>query len=208
MNSKVKTLEKQFYSDGYRLGMKLAESNITDDALYKAVGTLHHMVDEIIKAFTGFAGENNKMPACSKGCHWCCHQPVFALSYELDLLNNFLQNKFNEEIRNHIAIRADDKRRKLSACKDDEILHSKIPCPLLEDGICIAYEARPVACRIYLSTDVDSCLKFFHDPENDESIPALLQFPMRMGRLINEGFKAALKANGVKVEEFRIEEKL
>jgi hypothetical protein len=31
---------------------------------------------------------------------------------------------------------------------------------------------------------------------------------MRLGRMLNEGFKAALKANGLKAEEFRIEEKL
>jgi hypothetical protein len=31
---------------------------------------------------------------------------------------------------------------------------------------------------------------------------------MRLGRMMNEGFKAALKTSGMKVEEFRIEEKL
>ncbi|HDR51600.1 MAG TPA: hypothetical protein ENN90_08265 [Mariniphaga anaerophila] len=62
--------------------------------------------------------------------------------------------------------------------------------------------------EIYLSANLESCLYFYEEPENEKSFPALLQFPMRMGRMLNEGFKAALKANGIKVEEFRIEEKL
>jgi hypothetical protein len=31
---------------------------------------------------------------------------------------------------------------------------------------------------------------------------------MRAGRMMNEGFKSALKTNGIKIQEFRIEEKL
>ena len=72
----------------------------------------------------------------------------------------------------------------------------------------MAYKARPVACRIYLSSNLNSCLKFYNEPEDKNNYPALLNFPMRAGRLMNEGFKAALKAGGIVAKEFRIEEKL
>jgi hypothetical protein len=65
-----------------------------------------------------------------------------------------------------------------------------------------------MACRIYLSSNLETCLKFFNTPEDKSNYPALLEFPMRVGRMTNEGFKAALKTNGVIAKEFRIEEKI
>jgi hypothetical protein len=91
---------------------------------------------------------------------------------------------------------------------EKEILNSKFPCPLLENGACSAYPARPMACRIYLSSDVNTCLKFYREPEDETTYPALLDFPMRAGRMMNEGFKAALKAHGINIQEFRIDQKM
>jgi Fe-S-cluster containining protein len=208
MNINLKELEKQFHADGYRLGMQAVEAGFTQDALQKAVQQLHQLVDEVIEAFYTLAERNNQVPACSKGCHWCCHQPVYAMSYELDMLNQFLKDNFSTAKRNDIAVRSAGKREKLSSMSGDNLLNSKVPCPLLEKGACMAYQARPVACRIYLSSNVASCLQFYHDPAKEDSIPALLQFPLRMGRMLNEGFKAALKAHGMNAEEYRIDEKI
>ena len=91
---------------------------------------------------------------------------------------------------------------------EPELLNAKFPCPLLENGACLAYSARPMACRIYLSSDVKSCLRFFKEPGDIDSIPALLNLPLRAGKMMNEGFKAALKASGYETKEYRIEEKL
>ena len=208
MNFNLKELEKQFHADGFRMGMIAVEGGFSDETLYAAVKNLHEMVDELVESFSEFAGRNDQEPACKKGCHWCCHQPVFALSYELDYLSDFVDENFSAPLRKEISARAIEKHKKLENLKGDALLNSKLPCPLLENGSCMTYAARPVACRIYLSTQLDSCLNFYNEPENDSSIPALLQFPMRMGRMLNEGFKAALKANRVKVEEFGIEKKL
>jgi hypothetical protein len=65
-----------------------------------------------------------------------------------------------------------------------------------------------MACRIYLSSDVNSCLKFFHHPEDKSNYPALLNLTLRCGQMMNEGFKAALKTSGRITKEFRIEERI
>jgi Fe-S-cluster containining protein len=208
MNFNLKELEKQFFADGFRLGMQAVESDLTQETLKRAVQQLHTVVDEVIEAFYKLAEQHNQVPACSKGCHWCCHQPVYAISYELDFLNQYLKENFSTATLNIIAERSNEKREKLSVLKGDNLLYSKVPCPLLENGACIAYEARPVACRIYLSSNVASCLHFYNEPFNEESIPALLQFPLRMGRMLNEGFKSSLKSHGIITEEYRIDEKL
>jgi Fe-S-cluster containining protein len=208
MNIDLKELEKQFHADGYRIGMTAVNTGFSNEALFAAVKNLHQMVDEMVDSFSEFAERQNQKPACKKGCHWCCHQPVFALEYELDYLCGFISKNFNAEIQKQIASRAAEKRKRLENLSDESLLNSKFPCPLLDQGICMAYAARPIACRIYLSANLESCLKFYRNPEDENSVPALLQLPMRLGRMMNEGFKAALKTSGMKVEEFRIEEKL
>jgi hypothetical protein len=65
-----------------------------------------------------------------------------------------------------------------------------------------------MACRIYLSYKLESCLEFYRNPDNDANYPALLEFPLRAGQMMNEGFRAALKESGLETAEFRIEEGL
>jgi hypothetical protein len=92
--------------------------------------------------------------------------------------------------------------------KRAEMLNYKSACPLLEDGACIAYAARPMACRIYLSTSVESCRRFYDDPGDAVNYPALLEFPLRAGRMLNEGFVAAFRQHGYPSSEVRMEEGL
>jgi Fe-S-cluster containining protein len=210
MNSLQNTdkLLKAFYSDGFSLGMEVFTSGFNQKKLLESIFQLHDSVDSFIQSFEEFVTKNEKKIHCRKGCAWCCYQPVFALSYELDYLNDFVSKHFDKQKQDEIRKRAKAKKQKLNSLSEEDILNSKFPCPLLENGACTAYEARPMACRIYLSTNVKTCLDFFHHPEDKKSIPALLDFPMRAGRMMNEGFKSALKTNGMKIHEFRIEEKL
>jgi len=200
--------EKAFYTDGYQLGMEAFKTGQGQKSLFAAQASMYSAIDGLIDSLSEFAEKQGTPVHCKKGCEWCCHQPVFALSYEMDYLNHFFRENFDEQLQLEIRKRAEQKRQKLGFLNEKEILNSKFPCPLLEDGACSAYPARPMACRIYLSAEVSTCLKFFDDPENTDSFPALLDFPMRAGRLMNEGFKAALKANGIKTQEFRLEEKI
>ncbi|HKI89440.1 MAG TPA: YkgJ family cysteine cluster protein [Draconibacterium sp.] len=207
-NQSFDKLLKAFYSDGFSLGMAVFISDFNPKKLFKSILHMHNSVDSFILSFNDFVTKNGKKIHCKKGCSWCCHQPVFALSYELDYLNNYISKHFDKQKQDEIRKRAKAKKQKLNSLGEKDILNSKFPCPLLENGACTAYEVRPMACRIYLSTNVKTCLDFFHKPEDKKSIPALLDFPMRAGRMMNEGFKAALNTNGMKIQEFRIEEKL
>lgn len=208
MNNSQKDIENAFYSDGYKLGMKVADSNGDRNILFQSVSEMYDAIDSFIESFTEFAKKQNQQIDCKKGCEWCCHQPVFALDYEMEYLNDFVRCNFSIEIQNEIKQRAENKNQKLSMLKEPELPNAKHPCPLLENGSCLAYEARPMACRIYLSTNVKSCLNFFQRPKGKKSIPSLLNLTLRSGQMMNEGFKAALKIHGIKTQEFRIEEKL
>lgn len=206
MKENFNKLEKQFYADGFRLGMEAAESGPFRKNLLVSVRKMYALIDEFIATLLQFARENNQSVHCKRGCSWCCYQPVFALSYELLVLDDFIQQNFDLQTRTEIESRAASKQKKLAGLSGDRLLDSRVACPLLINGSCIAYEARPMACRIYLSTQLSTCLKFFNSPDDKSNYPALLQFPLRTGRLLNEGFKAALKSKGMEVMEFRIEE--
>lgn len=208
MNNNQKNIENAFYSDGYKLGMDVAGSDNNRDVLFESVSEMYVEIDSLIDSLTEYAERQNKQIDCKKGCEWCCHQPVFALDYEMEFLNDFVRRNFNEEIQDDIKKRAVYKNEKLSMLVEADLLNAKYPCPLLENGACMAYQARPMACRIYLSSDVKTCLNFFQKPKSKTSIPALLNLTLRTGQMMNEGFKAALKTQGVKTQEFRIEEKL
>jgi len=205
----MENIEKAFYHDGFQLGIKATDdTGFSEQGIFNGLIQMYAAIDELNDSLFDFAKKQRQTIHCRKGCSWCCHQPIFALDYELDFLKNHIQNHFSVAEQKAIRQRAAEKNNKLKSLENDALINSKHPCPLLKNATCMAYDARPVACRIYLSTNVNSCMKFFNEPEDKTSFPALLDFPMRAGRMMNEGFKAALRSNGLVSKEFRIEEKL
>lgn len=207
-NQNFTEIEKAFYSDGYTLGMKAVEENLSQEALYFSISEMYSAIGDLIGSLSNLAEKQGQAIHCKKGCDFCCHQPVYALDYEMQFLNTFIENNFTETEKIEAKSGANIKKEKLSKLNKTELLNSKFPCPLLVNGACSAYEARPMACRIYLSTNLKSCQIFYNEPENKSNFPALLEFPMRAGRMMNEGFKSALKTVEKISKEYRIEEGL
>lgn len=200
--------DRIFYSDGYQLGQSYFQQGLSNDSLFSAIESLYSAIDALNDSIIALAERQNMAVACFKGCHWCCHQAVFANSYELHFLSEEIKKNFTPDELSGLIERAETKHTITSNLEKDKILKYKSPCPLLKDGACSSYASRPMACRIYLSTKLETCLEFFHHPENETNYPALIDFPLRAGRMLNEGFGAALKEYGVETAEFRIEEGL
>ncbi|BBE15933.1 hypothetical protein AQPE_0069 [Aquipluma nitroreducens] len=200
--------ERIFYSDGYRLAQSAIEEGLSNDTLFTAIESLYDAIDGLNDSIIALAERQNIKVACFKGCHWCCQQAVFANSYELHFLSEKIKKDFNPEDLTDVIAKTDAKYRITSNLSDDDILKYKAPCPLLHEGACSAYAARPMACRIYLSTKLQTCLEFYHHPENETNFPALIDLPLRAGQMMNEGFRAALKESGIETAEFRLEEGL
>ena len=207
-NPQFEQLEKAFFHDGYQLAMKAVEANMEWEVLHQSLKEMYAAIDGLIDSLFVYARQQNQSIDCKRGCSWCCHQPVFALDYELDYLKATVNNLPDAETVSAIQEKAKQKQAKLGNLKGDELMNAKHPCPLLKNDTCSVYEARPMACRIYLSSDVKSCVHFYNHPDDKTTYPALLDMPMRLGRMMNEGFKSALKTNAIEAKEFRIEEKL
>lgn len=201
-----KEIGRIFYRDGYRLALHHLEKELSSSNLEAAIGELYRAVDELLEAFLQRSALEGKSSDCKLGCAWCCHQEVFALSHEFLFLNEYVNQHLSREVRMRILEKAREKVKLTMNKTVEEQLMIRSACPFLESGSCMAYEARPMACRIYLSSSALSC-KIEHDhPHNSQHHPDLFEFPLQAGRMLNEGFVACLKQMGLQVAELPIEQ--
>lgn len=187
--------DEAFFKDGYNLCDTYLSLEFNKANLFSAQKQLYKSIDELITSFLNRTETEGNPTACKKGCSFCCHQTVMASPYELLYLADFVLNKFKGEALQVITERAEDKTSKSSKLKINQLLNYKQPCPLLHPtgGFCRAYQARPMACRIYLSSDVKSCKDDLKNPNNDAIFPKLYDMPLRAGRMMNEGFQARIR---------------
>ncbi len=200
--------DRIFYSQGYKLAQSAIEKGFTTQTLFEAVSSMYETIDQLNDSILDLAKKHQNDIACTKGCQWCCHQAVYANSYEIHFLSEKIKSSFPENDLKEITLKAENKSALTSKLSESNRLKYKSPCPLLKNGACSAYSYRPMACRIYLSTQLASCIEFYENPESEENYPALLDFPLRAGRMMNEGFASALKEIGIETAEFSFEDGL
>jgi len=124
------------------------------------------LVDQVGQVFTKVSSEFSEEVKCKAGCDDCCHA-LFDLTFVEAL---YIKSKFDEiytgKARHDIIERANAADRVLAKMKkeaykrheagesDDAIIDTvskmRVRCPLLgEDGCCLMYAYRPIACRVY-----------------------------------------------------------
>jgi hypothetical protein len=102
--------------------------------------------------------QEEQQVACRKGCFWCCTLKVGVTVPEVMAIVAHLEAAPEqlEVVRKRAAELAKDPR----ILSDTEKPKARIGCALLtEDGSCGVYAVRPIPCRGWLSTDVESCKK-------------------------------------------------
>lgn len=102
--------------------------------------------------------------ACRAGCAFCCHLRVMVTPVEVFGLLNYLAANLSTEQFAAFKRRVAEASRKLSELEHRQVLTTNIPCPVLVDGRCSGYAARPLNCRSYHSLDRDACEKSFENP--------------------------------------------
>lgn len=94
---------------------------------------------------------------CKEGCSYCCCKPGVLTSIpELLRILEYVQTLPPRTVE-AIQRRAEQYVRKLAGRHFDAAFEESVPCPLLSDGRCSAYDVRPLTCRGYNSTSVDAC---------------------------------------------------
>lgn len=207
-NKSFSESDRIFHSDGHRTGQMAADQGLRPEDISDGIKTIQDSMDSLNEAILRNAVTQGVEVACKKGCDFCCYQPVFANNFEILRLIRHIRRNFNAAQISAILKKAAAKNLAVSKMSESKMLRHKAACPLLENGACTVYEARPMACRIYLSTSLESCRHFFAYPEDKHKYPMLLEFPLRAGRMLNEGFAAAMRQNGQPFREYRLEEGL
>jgi len=201
-----KEIRRIFYRDGYRLAHKYLDQELSAANLKKAIGELFKAVDDLLNSFLERSAADGKPAECKEGCSWCCYQEVFAVTHEFLYLKDFVLQHLSEKQREEILERARDKERLTKTLPVEEQLKVRAACPFLEEGSCLIYKARPMACRIFLSSSVLSCKRDHDRPTNGKNIPELFEFPLLAGRMLNEGFVAYLKQVDIRSSELPVEQ--
>ncbi|CCQ73734.1 YkgJ family cysteine cluster protein [Magnetospira sp. QH-2] len=128
--------------------------------------------------------------ACKAGCHFCCHNFQVHLSpIELFGIVQTLRATLNIEalvpsLQSALAMR--------EAALREDTGQLFFPCPLLEDGKCRVYAARPFICRGFNAYDASVCEQRKIDHQVDLAIEGY-GHPLRIAQCLLAGIELGLK---------------
>jgi hypothetical protein len=135
-----------------------------DAAAMQAVAALDVLNIEVI-------GELGVALACREGCSLCCSLRVDVFAHEVFLLARHIRARFTAGEFSDLLVRLAAHADLVLPLSTFEHATMNVPCPLLQDGRCTVYAARPHSCRRHHSQDFAVC-QFTYDHPTDLESPA------------------------------------
>lgn len=102
--------------------------------------------------------------ACKSGCSFCCHLRVSVAPPEAIALFRYLRSQIPATLAHEIEQRVLANADRIAQLTQEQHLSTNIKCAFLVDGACSAYRARPMACALHHSLDVDACEHLYENP--------------------------------------------
>ena len=86
---------------------------------------------------------------CSKGCAACCEELLHVSELEARLIVESLTDAQKEDLRKRVRHWLEQIGDRLDDREPDGLEYRfwRIPCPVLKNGVCSAYDKRPLRCR-------------------------------------------------------------
>jgi Fe-S-cluster containining protein len=126
--------------------------------------------------------------ACGVGCTFCCHLRVSVFPHEARALLSHLRERLARADSAVIERRVVETAQRIEAMTAAQHYAARVPCGLLVDGRCAAYEVRPSACAAHHSLSRERCEHAFAHPEDSGTVknsrPALLDLQVLGDALI------------------------
>ena len=107
--------------------------------------------------------KENVSLACERGCSYCCHLRVEIRPHDAFVLAQHIRTKYAPAQHAQAIARIEENLRRIAPLSPAQHVRAGIPCALLVEGACSAYEARPATCRKYYSVSVETCRNAFLD---------------------------------------------
>lgn len=156
-----------------RLNTRQAMKGKPEDALELVKAVYAH--GDSVAAETKQKLPPDKPLACRRGCSYCCQvradaSPAEVLYLAAFIRTTFTPEQFEETLQRISALMAQPER-----LTEHGRVAGHVPCPLLIEGECSAYQARPIVCRGWTSLSVDGCEYSANHPGCQDRV--LLYFP-------------------------------
>lgn len=140
--------------DALRAGIRL-------ETVVSAAATLAQYADEALAIVNEEYGPRLD---CKEGCSYCCCKPgVLASIPELLRILDHVHSTFSAADVSALGERARRYAAQMTGRNVSDLVNDSVPCPLLAAGRCSVYDARPLVCRGYNSTSVDTCRQAHDD---------------------------------------------
>jgi Fe-S-cluster containining protein len=112
-------------------------------------------------ALARFDGENDlpRPISCIEGCDHCCFSQVELTPPEALVIGQAVERRFSPEEKDLLLERISQALAAKAGKSKQEIAASRreLPCPLLQEGKCLVYRARPLVCRGMHSLEAAKC---------------------------------------------------
>jgi Fe-S-cluster containining protein len=152
----------------------------------------------------GVPSQSRARVACARGCAMCCHLRVMATPAEVLGLAAYIRGSLDADGLSALAARISETAARIRALPRDRVLATNVPCPLLVDGACSMYPARPLNCRAYHSLDVEACRVSFEHPEDLSLTHPQSALISRVNEGVQQGFIDAMRAVAVDTRQYEL----
>ena len=115
--------------------------------------------------------------ACHEGCSLCCSLRVDVFAHDVFLVVHHIRAHFRPAEISELLVRLAGHAARVSSLTPFEHATSNNPCPLLREGRCSVYAARPHSCRRHHSLDFAAC-QFTYDHPTDLEAPSAHDRPL------------------------------
>lgn len=154
------------------------------------------------QAFDGFSknvaiqAEGEPALACHGECAACCRLRVAATAPEIFLLARFVSVNAAAFAERGVMLlkRIADADRAIGGLSEEQRMLVQHVCPLIEDGLCLAYKIRPLACRGHAAFDKASCVAAARGEAVETEVSAA---HLVVRRLVQNALMAALRRAGL-----------
>ena len=142
--------------------------------------------------------------ACRAGCTWCCYFTVDVRAAEVFRILDFVEQSFTPEEKARVYAEVRVNSAALRNLGEGERVTRNVKCPLLNEGRCTAYAARPQSCRNYHATNVAGCRQSYEEPENLDIDPDFAPGVYQAGGAHVEAVSAAMREAGYDVNAYEL----
>ncbi len=134
--------------------------------------------------------------ACRSGCTWCCHFTVDVRPAEVFRILDFVSQSLSTDEQGRVYAEVRENSRVIGLLAESERATLNLKCPLLSQGQCVVYAARPQSCRNYHATDVAGCQRSYEEPDNLDIDPEFAPGVYQAGGAHVEAFSNAMRDAG------------